>query len=147
MFTSSSEESGLTNFKTIESPETLIEVALELMKTERAAIVSGDFDRIYNLTEEKFELLEAIEKQFSDLATEAQSEDFLARRSRLHDLALALSRDAEANQKLLRAAQDGVEKARHDVLGTTFNPEASFYAPGGSRITISHAVSEIVRKI
>ena len=137
----------MTYFKATDSAERLIKIALGLMKKEREAIVSGAFDTVYDLTDEKIDLLASIEERFADLAAEKKTASTLARQSQLHELVLALSNDAATNQRMLRAAREGVEKARIEITKDVSVSNTTFYAPGGGKIAVGGSMVGTSRKI
>ncbi len=124
-------------FKNSESAEELVATAIDLMRVERDAIVSGSFEAVYDLTDEKSALLTAIDARFSELAKLDKTPALQARLAELYQLALTLSRNAASNQKLLEAAQQGVEKTREELRAVSANVDPGFYAPGGRKIPVS----------
>ena len=137
----------MTYFTGSESAEKLIEIALDLMKTERDAITSGSFETVYDLTQDKLDLLQAIEDRFTEISAQERTASVVERRSKLQELASKLRQNALSNQKLLRAVQDGVEKARIEVEGHAPNREAIFYAPNGGKISVGGSAAGTIRKV
>jgi len=133
-------------FKGSESAEALVIIALDLMKTERAAIVSGSFEAVYDLTDEKSELLQAIEARFSEIAKLEKTPALEARLAQLHHLALALSHTAASNQRLLESAQASFKKTEQELRATKAKSDPGFYASNGQKISVASVGSGNVRK-
>lgn len=133
-------------FKGTESAEALVVIALDLMKTERAAIVSGSFEAVYNLTEEKTALLNAIDARFSEIAKLEKTPELEVRLAQLHHLALALSHNASSNQRLLEAAQASIKKTQQELQAAAVKSDPGFYAASGKKIAVASPYASSIRK-
>ncbi len=118
----------------LRSIDALTRFGIELLQEERAAILSGAFDRLDDLSARKAALLDEIESRTQATEHEGTPSERETRRESLHGAAAILSRRASENQNLLSAAMDGARKAGEMIERLRTGGAAGFYGASGERV-------------
>lgn len=124
---------------TLRSTDALTRFGIDLLQEERAAILSGAFDRLDDLSARKTALLDEIETRTEAAGREGNPAERETRRETLHGAAAILSRRASENQNLLSAAMDGARKAGEMIERLRTGAPAGFYGASGERVATAGA--------
>lgn len=109
---------------------------IDLLRTEREAILSGQFEKLESIRVEKNTLMEEIEQRLSILELARATPDAKLERERLGSTISLLSRRAKQNLKLLEGARAGAQNAQAQLVQATGSvpTEIGLYSPEGARI-------------
>ena len=115
--------------------ETLARECIALMRVERSAILSADFDALPKLAQQKDDLANEIERRMDAAHKQRETPESLAQREKLRSLASILTRRATENLKLLKIASESVQSVQQ-LLQTseTEKGNVGLYAADGTRI-------------
>jgi len=131
----------------LRSVDALARFGIDLLQQERAAILSGAFDRLADLGDRKGALLDEIESRASAVAQDTTTLERQEQRKSLLGVATILSRRATENQNLLTSSLNGAQKARDMVERLNTGAPAGFYGATGQKIATSGTTAQTVVKL
>lgn len=134
-------------FAHLRSVDALARFGIDLLQQERAAILSGAFDRLADLGERKGALLDEIEKRVGTIAQDETTPERYERRKSLLGVTTILSRRAAENQNLLASSLDGARRAKDMVERLSTGSPAGFYGATGEKIPTAGTDARAVVKL
>ncbi len=136
--------SDLANLRSIDA---LTRFGIDLLQRERKAILSGAFDQLSEIADQKTALLDEIENRAESMAREQTTPERQARRESLLGVSSILSRRASENQNLLSSAINGAKKAAEMIDRLNTGGPAGFYGATGQKIATSAQSAQSVLKV
>lgn len=118
----------------LRSVDALTRYGITLLQKERTVILSGSFDQLAELSEQKTKLLDEIEKRAADVSRDKTTPERQEQRKSLLGVATILSRRAVENQSLLESAINGAKKANEMIQRLNTNNVTGFYSATGQKI-------------
>ena len=118
--------------------QSLASHGIDLMQTEREAILAGEFAQLDRLQKRKIALMEDIEARFSILEAAPRTVDRERDKGLLSSTITLLSRRAEENLRLLENARGGVEAGQQILRESAPSrvKEIGLYSPEGMRVPV-----------
>lgn len=129
----------------LRSADSLTRYGITLLQKERSAILSGSFDDLADLADQKAALLDEIENRAEAIAPDQTNRDRLEQRKSLMGVASILSRRASENQNLLSSAVNGAKKATDMIERLNGGGAAGFYGATGHKIATSHQGAAVLK--